>query len=184
MNVSIAVRSPRLALLAQTLGGAGRARLSAAMGLAVKELTREHLAQLAASKHTTAEKLGAAPTGHFEQAARAVEDAPLTSDELSASFTIRHPGIGRAFHGITITPKNGATYIPLAMNAIAYGRRPREFDQVQFVHRGEAVRTDIAAYLLVRSVTQKQDRSLLPSDAAWQAAAAQGARDFIAAIPA
>ena len=39
---------------------------------------------------------------------------------------------------------------------------------------------DLPAFLLVRSVTQPQDRTLLPSEAEWGTAAARGAEDWFA----
>jgi len=184
MNLSVSITSRNLEAdihaVASALAGAGRAQLNQAMGESVRDTVRDHLRALAQSRHTTAEKLGATPTGHLEQAARAIEGSPVSATSSEATLTINHVGMIRALKDVTILPKKQFLTIP--MNAIAYGRRIGECDQVQIVHRGEAVRTDIAAYILVRSVTQKQDRSLLPSDAELQDAAVLGAKQEVKRI--
>jgi hypothetical protein len=178
VNVEIKVPDGLVARMQSFLNGA-RSPLNVlrVMGEAVKEKTREHLAGLAGSRHATAQRLGGTPTGHLEEAARAVEDAPLTVDAQSAAFVINHPGISRAFHDVTIAMKDKRLAIPV--NGIAYGHSPREFAQVQFVHRGEEIRQDIAAFILCREVTQKQDRSLLPSNAEWKGAAIAAAEELL-----
>lgn len=185
MTIDVTARNPLIARWLSAMDGPGRVDLHAAMGAEVQVVTAAHVRELAATRHGTAEKLGASPTNFLAQAAEKIESpAALGADADAATLTINHPGMSRAFRTVTIVPKNGATHIPIAMNAIAYGRRPREFSQVQFVHKGDAVRTDIAAYVLVRSVTQKQDRTLLPSHGEWEGAAARGAVNFFRSIPA
>jgi hypothetical protein len=70
MKIDVTIRSPRLALLSSALSGQKRTELSEAMGMGVREKTRAHLAELATSRHATAERLGAAPSGHLAQAFR------------------------------------------------------------------------------------------------------------------
>jgi len=181
VNVAINVPAGLLNRL-QGFANGGPRQLSVlrGMGEAVKELTREHLRDLAASRHTTADRLGGTYTGFLAQASQAVESAPLEVSGNEAAFVISNPGIGRAFHPITIGP--GPKKLTIPMNAIAYGHRIAEFGKdVQIVHRGEAVRQDIAAFILVRSVTQPQDRSLLPSNQEWKDAAIDAAEEIIKA---
>jgi hypothetical protein len=165
------------------LGPQSRTELSAAMGEAVREKTRQHLIVEAGKRHSTADRLGAAHTGHLEQAWQAVEGAPIEATADDATLTINVPGLGRAFHDVTIAGPKGQT-IPVA--AIAYGRRAGEFNLYKFTSKTTgntflALRQEdrnappIIYYLLVRSVTQKQDRTLLPSDQEWEQAAAGGA---------
>lgn len=120
MTIDLTIRDIRLARVAAVLDSV---QLSQAMGEGVKEKTREHLAELAGSRHTTADRLGASPTGHLAMAARAVESASVSADAASASFSVRHPGLGRAFHDVTITPGGGRQFLTIPLNAIAYGRR-------------------------------------------------------------
>ena len=179
INVQLQPDADLQAQLANVTGPKARTRLHEHMGLTVKERTVDHLTELAGSRHTTATRLGATPTGHLEQAARAVENAPLSADAESASFVIHHIGMSRAFQDVTILPKQQFLTIPL--NRLAYGRRCGEFGKGQVVFNPDPTKPmpeGVAAYALVRSVTQKQDRSLLPSDAEWEAAAEQGARNY------
>lgn len=188
MKIDVTVRSPKLAVLAAQLSSSGRKEMNEAMGITVREVTRDYLTKISGERHKSAERLGASPTGHLAQAVRAVEASTLNADALSATLTISHVGLSRAFHDVTITPKN-AKALTIPVSAIAYGRRAREFQNL-FVFKHEGGKAFLAQrdptsgsfrtlYLLVRSVTQKQDRTLLPSDAEWQKAAAQSALSFI-----
>jgi hypothetical protein len=88
----------------------------------------------------------------------------------------RRTGLGRAFADITITPGPGRTYLTIPAVAETYGKVVRDFPAGTFsftVLGGRypaLVFTDgwRVAYWLRRSVTQKQDRTLLPSDSAYQ----------------
>jgi hypothetical protein len=103
-------------------GPDSRQKLNQSMGSAVREKIADHLAKVASEKHTTAQRLGATPSGHLEQAARAVEKTPVESDSLAAYVTLNHPGLGRAFHDVTIVP-HGDYPLTIPINAIAYNRR-------------------------------------------------------------
>jgi hypothetical protein len=191
MRVEIAVNSPQLARYASALGGPERIALHEAMGLAVREGTRDYLRLDSATRHKTADRLGGERTGHMERAAQAVEGAPVDADSEGATLTINHPGLSRAFHDVTITA--GAKLLPIPLNGLAYGHSPLEFAKVTLLRRAEGgtktpehkrkpLDPSIPAYLLVTSVTQLQDRTLLPSDAEWTEMAKDGARTFIAAL--
>lgn len=167
----------------QRLKGAGRHELFAAAGNAVSVLINRYLKNVVApTHHRTADNLGATPTGHYE--ARTT----FSADSSSATVTIPIPGISKAFKNLTITPKN-APFLTLPLNAVAYGKRAGEvrrlgwmifrpaakgahrmesgkFDRYQDVLLGTKDGETIPLYLLKKRVNQKQDRSLLPSDAA------------------
>ncbi len=199
MKIDVTIRNPLLERYSAALDSPERTALNAAMGTEVQVVTENHLRGLAATRHATADRLGASYTGFMAQAAEKVASpAALSADPSAATLTINHPGIARAFHPITITPHN-ATYLAIPLNALAYGRRPREFDKVVLIFKGgsrkggaeprkeksdeeKAAPVDLPAFLLVRSVTQQQDRTLLPSNEEWEKAAATGARNFIAAL--
>lgn len=162
-----------------------RAGLHEAIGRRARELTRHHLQQIAATRHDTAEKLGANPTGHWAQA---TEKTTMKSSAESATITINQPGIGRVAHDVTIYPKG--MYLTLPLVAEAYGRRARRVPGLFFVNFGDHAalgkRTGKGAdatvtwwYSLVTSVHQKQDRTLLPSDAEYQQAGLEGIRDYV-----
>lgn len=172
---------PTLSYVANTLTGPQRVRVSAAMGAEVRTLIVFHLTQLGNTRHGTAERLGASPTGFIANLAENFDQSSTVSvDQDGVSISMRHPTLVRAVRDVTILPKKQFLTIP--MNALAYGRRCGEFAEVQFVHRGEEIRQDIAAYLLVRSVTQKRDPSLLPTMANIYTAAARGAGREIKAV--
>lgn len=189
MNISITIESPKLQLFASHLAPAALIGLNQAMGEGVKEKTRDYLGELALSRHATANRLGASPTGFLAEAARAVEATPVEADAGGAGFTINHPGMARAFGDVTIVPIN-AQYLTIPINALAYGRRVGEFGGkvvllMEGGHRETSERKrkpiplDLPVFFLVRSVTQHQDRTLLPSDSEWKSAAIDAGIEWI-----
>lgn len=185
--------SPAMRRAAQDLEGAGRIDAAMEAGEEVRTLVVNHLRDLAQTRHDTANRLGASPSGFIAQAADAAGAAGvLVADEGGATLSLRHPTVARAFGPVHIEPKRGkALAIPLA--ALAYNRRPREWDRSElflwksktsgnaFLARRQADKNaplDLM-YLLVRSVTQPQDRSLMPSDEGIAAAAVTGITRYI-----
>ena len=159
-----------------------------AMGFAARNLTRDHLNDIATSRHATASRLGATPSGHWAQAA---EKTTMESDATSATVTISHPGIGRALHDVDITPGAGKKFLTIPLLAQAYNLRAARVEGL-FVAKGkngglflakkESEDKDApvrAWYLLVPSVHQAQDRSLLPSNTEYERAAVDGAIDYL-----
>ncbi len=188
LSINTGGLSPALRKLASSLGGPGRAALHEAMGREVQKTTEAYLRDLAATRHGTASRLGAAPSGYLSQAAtKAADPAALTANTDGATYTITHPALNRAFSEVTITPKN-AKSLAIPIHALAYNRRPSELasgGHQLFIKRGRNILatrqgdSTLALYLLVRSVTQSQDRTLLPSDQDWASAAARGAAAFL-----
>lgn len=196
-KVAIEIRETRdeLRLLQDALTGEGRVEMVRAAGYEVQRSTADYLRQLAQTRHDTANALGATPSNHLAQAAEKVTQATVsvasgTGIETQAEFVLDHPGMSRAFHDVTIRPRNAkALTIPIA--AIAYNRRAGQFDGLFVLGgRGADVGRNLLCrrlddgtieplYLLVRSVTQKQDRSLLPSAEEWNEAALRGARTYL-----
>jgi hypothetical protein len=174
--------------LTARLRGAGRREMIGAAGYEVQRLTTDHLRALAASRHTTAQRLGAAPSGHLAQAAEKVPAPGAlttigTEGDAQAVLSIRHPGLSRAFKDVTIRPV-AAKALTIPIHALAYNRRAGQIAGLFRIGNVLAIKdgtTVVPLYALVRSVTQKQDRSLLPSDEALQEAASRGARRYIAA---
>ena len=188
---------PRLATFVAGLRPSGRVGLNRAIGAAALQLTRAHLIEIGNTRHDTAKRLGASPTGHWSQAA---EKTKANADANGATITIKQPGIGRAAHDVTIVPKDGKKFLTLPNRAEAYGKRarragialkmvwgrkgpwalvPKDFA----IPKGEAAFSkikEIAYYILARKIDQKQDRTLLPSDAEYRQATLEGARDYVA----
>jgi hypothetical protein len=155
------------------------------------ELTRNYLTAIAQSRHATATSLGASPSGHWAQAA---EKTSGSADSDAAKITIAQPGIGRALHDVTIIPTGGKKYLTIPAVAAAYAKRaPTVPDLVPIIRTIGGTRRAVALgkkssvkgvpptiwYWLVKSVTQKQDRSLLPSDEQYRLAALEGAREYL-----
>lgn len=176
-------------------GSASPINVLRAMVEGVKEKVRSHLANLAQNKHTTADRLGAKYTGHFADAVQDVQNAATTVNGEEGGFVLTTPGLSRAFQSITIVPKNGAKFIPIPLNAMAYGKSPWEFEgqpRRMIVRGGKAKETNapkkehvidnsIPAWLLVPSVTQPMDPSLFPNASELKKAAIDAAMEVIAA---
>lgn len=177
--------------VAEGLEGLGRLEASYHMGEEVQILVVAHLRGLADTRHGTAQRLGATPTNYIAQAADMAAGAGVVRpDPDGVSLSLRHPVIARAFRDITITAKgSGALTIPVA--AIAYGRRAAQFPNLfifrskttgnSFLAQRQAEKGDmpLLLFLLVRSVTQHQDRSLMPSADEINTAAATGLTGYI-----
>lgn len=159
----------------------------------VSVLVRTHLEQLAATRHATATRLQAQPTGHLEEAAASVLHG---ADAAGSYVSITSPGIRRAVGSYTIKPRQ-AKALTIPVHRLSYGQRVGELK-----HRGIQIfrpkakangkpKDYLAAivdgrlevlYLLRKSVAVPQDRTLLPTDTDLSAAATQGARNVLAAL--
>lgn len=160
------------------VGAAGRHDLFSAAAAAVCNLVRRHIAAEAPRRHFSASRLGAAPTGHLEEAAR---KTVYHADSEHGEVVIPAPGFERAFHDVEITPTR-ANRLTIPIRDVAYGHRASELrslgwkffqglkghksEDILFGYRGKGKdREVVPLYLLKTHVQQDQDRSLLPSDA-------------------
>lgn len=129
------------------------------------------------TEHRTAETLGAKPTGHLAKAYAGIE---AQSDAASARLLV--PSASRlraAFGAYTLTPKN-SEYLTLPVNADAYGRRAREFDNLIALRVGPRKSLILAReiegggletmYFLTKSVNIREDASLIPFDEIYEGA--------------
>jgi len=199
MSVQITVTgidqvSGELAALAAKLGDSGRADLHAGMGAEVQIDTADYIRKISTTRHRSARLLGAKPTGHLAAAAEAVSSAgALSSDSQAATLRVSTPGMTRAFRDVTITPGGGKQWLTIPMHRRAYGKRAGELGREiegmggRMFRPGKsrilAIAVDgklVPLYALVKSVTQSQDRTLLPSDKVWRDASVRGARKVIA----
>jgi hypothetical protein len=176
-----------IAKLVRGLDGQGRIDLHAAMGTEVQQVTASHVGALERSPSSLLTKLGAAPTNFYKHAAERTESpAALASDGNAATLTLNWPGVGRAFRTITVVPVN-AKALAIPMDRLAVGRSPRDCwaELGLFIPKGKgfiAMRQGNqikVMWLLRRSVTQPQNRALLPSEAQWERAAADGAKNYL-----
>lgn len=135
---------------------------------ALQRLIMRHLQQVARTRHATAQRLGATPTGFWSGAAQAVRLQAHASD---AEVSVTHPGIARALRDVVIRPRR-AKALAIPLHAKAYGLRPREagqrLGQALFRPRGTRVLAVseegrlTPMYALCASVTQRRDPTLLP----------------------
>ena len=163
-----------------SLGPAGRHHLFSAAAASVSNLVRRHIAADAPRRHFSSSRLGAAPTGFMEKAAR---KTVFRADAQHGEVVIPSPGFGRAFHDVEIVPTHGAA-LTLPISEFSYGRRVKELRSMGWIifrpkkSEGASSNLDklmgygpndeqaIPLYLLKKRVRQRQDRTLLPSDAA------------------
>lgn len=168
-----------------------REELNRNLGRRGRELTRNHLTAIAQTRHATAQKLGASPSGHWGQAA---EKTSFTADEAGATVTVKQQGIGRVAHDVDITPGAGKKYLTIPAIAEAYNQRAYRLDLDVMIRRKDGAARAVALgkpsgkgkektftvwYWLVKSVHQKQDRTLLPSDEEYRLTTLAGVRDYI-----
>ena len=164
---------------------ADRRPLHARMATEAAKMTREYLEKT--PRHQTAERLGATPTGFRAKNAAAVQ--PDSDDTQALVRLPRRTGLGRAFHDVVLTPGSGRKYLTIPAHARTYGESVRDFpeDTFKFALLGRFRALVFAAepdkgkvgYWLKRSVTQKQDRSLLPPDQDYQEVGRRAALSYI-----
>ena len=156
-------------------------------GVRLARCIRNHLRLLSNTRHDTANRLGASPTGHF----KASDVLPPNATNSDVSVTVTTPGISRAYHDIDIDPVNGQ-FLTIPLHADAYGLSAREYserygklfriNQKGSTEKGKVLYTrdalngkPVPLYALVSHVHQPQDPSLMPSNQAMTEEALQGA---------
>lgn len=156
----------------------------------VAELVRGHLEHEAQGRHFTARRLGAEPTGFLEDSASSVVAAP---EPRAVVVRVDSPGVKRAYRDIEIRPRNGAKYLTIPIQRLAYGRRVSSVarlvgDKWFIVQSGArlllaSTRPEngvlLPLYILKRSVRQGRDPSLMPSDEEIGREISAGAREWI-----
>lgn len=170
--------SKKLQKFLASLGDAGRAHMWSGAAAQLDADFRAHIRQYSKSHHKTADKLGAMRTGHLEHAAESVE---VTHTADAATVAVRSPGITRAFRSLVIRPVS-ASALTIPIHALAYGKRVRELARNTPIFRPKkknylATIQDgkiTVLYLLRRAANIKQDRSILPSNAAILASVKKG----------
>lgn len=165
-------------------------RLNRILSGEVAAEVRNYLEDLSTFRHATANRLGARPTGHLGKAAKAVESG---FSETEAFITVpAWTGLSRAFRDVEITPLNGKKWLTIPANKRSYGRSAGDFDNLKFIPLGndlamlageaQSTREVVPMYWLKRSVRQKQDRTLLPSEEELQDAVELAAGEWLKII--
>lgn len=174
--------TPILAALQRELKD--RKPLNDYMAAAAEAGTRMHIRSAATQRHTTAQALGARPTGYLTKRAELVEGKGTAEGvELNITGAI----FKRTFGPVTVRPV-AKKMLAIPMRAEAYGRRPGEFGDL-FVFRAKQGRLFLARragegrlqflFLLKRVVVLPQDRGLLPTDAQFGQLMELGARGYL-----
>ena len=172
---------PSLHRFLDCLKPGGRHLLFSAAAAAVSDLVRRHIAADAPRRHFSSQFDDGTGqrTGFMEKAAR---KTVFHADEEHGEVVIPSPGFGRAFHDVEITPTR-ANRLTIPISSIAYGHRVKELRSfgwkffrgmegheagyILFGYRGKGKSKEVKPlYVLKTVITQFQDRTLLPSDAA------------------
>lgn len=154
--------------------------------------TTTYLRGISAVRHKTAARLGATPTGELQKAAERVTSR---SSEEEAAVVLTGPMFARAFRDVEIRAKS-SRYLTIPISAEAYGVRARELEnrlgplvavsRKNSGKKGQGVliekETGKAHYVLATSVTQKQDRELLPPDEKYQHLASLAAENYLTKV--
>ena len=157
-------------------------RLAKMAGRRWHTLLLRHFRDDVANRHTTAQRLGAIPTGHWMNPNSYVN---LSASGAATEIEITRPGIARAVRDVTIRPRN-AKALAIPISALSYGKRPAETEQElgRRLFRPKGTRVLVAArkdkkgkdtawdvlYALSGAVFQKKDPTLLPSQSALEKA--------------
>jgi hypothetical protein len=154
-----------------------KAPLHAQIAADAEAFVKARGAATAASEHKTATRLGATPTGHLEDAYRAIEGQSSATEAL-----LLVPAAGRlaaAFGPVTIRPKK-SKYLTIPVTKDSYGKRAGEFGgnliflrvgpkkQAVLARRQKDTRADKpleVLYILAKESRIPEDRNLIPFDA-------------------
>lgn len=156
-----------------------RRNIFSAAANAVRIVVRDHLSAQSARRHFTAANLGAMPTGILEKAAA---KTTFHADQDHGEVVIPTPAVARAFGDVTIAAQRAGS-LTLPISRFAYAHRVGELKANGwsiFRPKGHDIlmgnlkdEDPVPLYILKKRVTQRQDRSLLPSDADIGTAAAR-----------
>jgi hypothetical protein len=106
-----------------------RAGLNQRLAADAESFVKKRGAEISKTEHRTAERLGATPTGHLAEAFQGIEGRV---DDVSAMLLIpRASRLRAAFGAYRVLPKT-ARFLTIPYIAEAYGRRAREFDDLEF----------------------------------------------------
>lgn len=153
--------------------------LHAAMGGGAEKFIKDFGARTSQGEHSSAQRLGAKPTGHLAKAYASIESK--SSADAATLLIPRASRLRAAFGGYTARPGPGKTYLTIPVAAEAYGKRAGEIPDLQFMRVGPR-KTPILArpdsdggittfYFLAKEANIKADEGLIPFDDLTAAAA-------------
>lgn len=176
MTVSLQIQDfGKLTALMNALGPSNRQRLNAVGAKALEVKVRSHVARISAGRHRASAALGASPTGHYRKGMRGIAGHATAN---GGEVVVPIAGISRAYHDITLTTptSEGKKYLTIPKHAAAYGHTVPELKRrgwkifrpgkklclLGYRNKGEK---PVMLYALAEAVHQRQDPSLLPSQA-------------------
>jgi hypothetical protein len=175
--------APTLSALKKRLKN--REGLNAELATDAASKTRKWIREAAESRHTTAQALGASPTGYLLKRARDVE---ARHDAKVADVIIKGAIFARVFRDVEITPKK-AKYLTIPVHKEALGKRARDFDNLivksskktgaKFLCRKGRGKALIALFMLVKRSLLPQDAGLLPSQKHFTRWAEAKAKEYL-----
>ena len=161
---------------------------SFAAGESLAITVKDHVSAASSSRHRTASRLGAMPTGHLSEGAANIR---MEKEGSRAVVVVPIPGITRAFGDLHIRPTNKKA-LTIPINAAAYGVRAPELEDSGWhlftlpswqgpgagilFGRRDGMPSTVALYLLRTSADIPQDRGLMPSDEEMGEALAYGVK--------
>jgi hypothetical protein len=186
---NISIRDEGTPALRQFIAGLRNpTRLHQAVARSVSNAMRDYI--VSHQSHATASRLGASSSGFLAH----VADTVSGRGEADAAVISMHPAMARAFRNVTITAgtQSNAEHLTIPLAAASYGNRIRKGRGSRFKgffltsKKGNllyaikgADKRLILLYLLKKQVTQKQDRSLMPSDSDIKRTALLGAVEYV-----
>lgn len=175
-------------------------KLRKGMAARLEDTTRSHIVQASRTRHKTALRLGAAPTGYLASLAETVESFVSGNADGLIRVTVYGNIFARVDGDVNVAPRQ-RQWLAIPNVKEAYARRPREIAGLRFVlfkkDKLAALVTDLEGppapgkrqplkvwYWLKKGVTLPQDRQLLPTEQDYLDAIEKAADDFLAALEA
>lgn len=193
--------TPFLKELQASLKPGSAASLKLRKGIAgrLEQTTRSHITKAALTRHKTATRLSAKPTGYLAKKEGTVESQVTGNADGLIIVSVYGEIFARVDGPVSVKPRT-KKWLAIPATAESYGKRPREIDGLRFVlmKKGKLaalvrVETEKDAdgkpksevvFWLKKGVTLPQDRGLLPSEGQYLEAMEKAADDFMAALAA
>jgi hypothetical protein len=190
--------TPFLKELQSSLKPGSAASLKLRKGIAgrLEQVTRSHITKASLTRHKTATRLSAKPTGYLEKKEGTVESQVTGNADGLIQISVYGDIFARVDGPVSVKPRT-KKWLAIPATAEAYGKRPYEIDGLRFVlmKKGKLAAlvrvkgTDgkpksEVIFWLKKGVTLPQDRGLLPSEQQYLDAMEMAANDFMTALAA
>lgn len=188
--------TPFLKQLQSSLKPGSAASLKLRKGIAgrLEQCTRDHIFVASKTRHKTASRLSAKPTGYLEKTAGTVESQVTGNHDGLIQLSVYGDIYARVDGPVSVSPKN-KKWLAIPATAESYGKRPREIAGLRFQRMKEGKLAALVRdtdekdadgrtkseviFWLKKGVTLPQDRGLLPSEGQYLEAMEKAADDFM-----